>query len=78
MMAGRLCIRSLSAAAQLNLGKCVVNEGLIGGEDRAQLELVCSAKLGALLAKPQCMLTSRQSCVLRDELAAYSIFFIKE
>ena len=77
-MADRFSIRSFLAAAQLNLGNGVVNEGLIGGEDRAQLELVCSAKLGALLAKPQCMLTSRQSCVLRDELAAYSIFFVKE
>ena len=77
-MASRFSIRSLLAAAQLNLGNGVVNERLIGGEDRAQLELVCSAKLGALLAKPQCMLTSRQSCVLRDELAAYSIFFVKE
>ena len=75
-MASRFSIRSLLAAAQLNLGNGVVNEGLIGGEDRAQLELVCSAKLGALLAKPQCMLTSRQSCVLRDELAAQGVFFV--
>ena len=74
-MADRFSIRSFLAAAQLNLGNGVVDEGLMRCQDRAQLELVGSVQLGALLAKLECVLTSGQGCVLREELAAQSIFF---
>ena len=77
-MASRLCIKSFLLATQLNLGKGVVNEGLIGGEDGAALELVGGVELGALLAKLESLLSASKGSLLADKLAAPDIFLFKE
>ena len=69
-MVNRLSSSSLLVATQLNLGKGVVKEGLMRGEDGAKSELMRCVQLGPAVAKLKSMMGSSKGCLLRDDLAA--------
>ena len=69
-MVNRVSSRSLLLATQLNLGKGVVKEGLMRGEDGAKSELMRCVQLGPTVAKLKSMMGSSKGCLLRDDLAA--------
>ena len=77
-VASRLCGERLLLATLSNLSLGVGNEGLVAREDGAKLELVASEQPGPLLAKLECMLAACEGSLLRDDLAAQSVFFFKK
>ena len=77
-MASRLFGESMLLTTLRDFGLGVGNEGLVAREDGAKLELVASEQPGPLLAKLECMLAACEGSLLRDDLAAQSVFFFKK